>query len=139
MTYYYYILYRIFNSLSDPKKQNNTVTINILLTNTSTLILWFGIYTILTYIDYYCFNISSILVPNQSFVVIYVIILALLNYYFFIKDKKFLNYGFKADKKGGYFIVGFIILMAVSFVFVAKNNREKISQERKKATIENNI
>lgn len=138
MKYYYYILYRIFNSLSDSKKQNNAATISILLTNTSTLIVWFGIYTMLSYIDYYCFNILNILIPNEFFVLIYVIILGLLNYYFFIKGKKFLNYGFKADKKGGYFIVGFIILMALSFVFVANKNRQKISQERKKERIENN-
>ncbi|PIF33097.1 hypothetical protein CLU81_3671 [Flavobacterium sp. 9] len=137
MKYYYYILYRIFNSLSDQKKHNNAGTISILLTNTSTLIVWFGIYTMLLYIDYYCFNISNILIPNQFFVLIYVIILALLNYYFFIKDKRFLNYGFEADKKGGYFIVGFIILMAVSFVFIANKNREKISNEREKVRIEN--
>lgn len=136
MKSYYYILYRIFNSLSNSKKQNNAETISILLTNTSTLIVWFGLYTMLSYIDYYCFNISNILIPNKFFVLIYVIILALLNYYFFIKDKKFLNYGFEADKKGGYFIVGFIILMAVSFVFIANKNREKISKEREKARIE---
>jgi len=138
MKYYYYILYRIFNSLNDPKKHNNAVTISILLTNTSTLIVWFGIYTILSYIDYYCFDISKILIPNEFSVFIYVIIFGLLNYYFFRKDKKFLNYGFEADKKGGYFIVVFIILMAVSFVFIANKNREKISQEREKARIENN-
>jgi len=92
-------------------------------------------YPILTY---YCFDISKILIPNEFSVFIYVIIFGLLNYYFFIKDKKFLNYGFEADKKGGYFIVVFIILMAVSFVFIANKNREKISQEREKARIENN-
>ena len=138
MTYYYYILYRIFNTLSNPKKQNNATTINILLTNTSTLIVWFGIYTMLSYVDYYCFNISNVLVPNEFFVFFYLVILGSLNYYFFIKDKKFLNYGFKADKKGGYLILGFIIFLVVSFVFVANKNREKISKEYENARIETN-
>lgn len=138
MRYYYYILYRIFNSLSEPRKQNNARTINILLTNTSTLIVWFGIYTLLSYTDYYCFSISDILIPNKYFVFIYIIILAFLNYYFFIKDKKFLNYGFKADKKGGYSIIGFIVIVVLLFVFIANKNREKISKEREKTKIENN-
>nr|WP_314896679.1 hypothetical protein [uncultured Flavobacterium sp.] len=133
---YYYLLFRIYSSLNDPKKQNDARTINILLTNTSSLLIWLICYEMIVYLSYYCFNISDLIIPNKFFVLFYMLLIWIINYYYFIKGKKFLNYNFKTDKKGGYAIIGFIAILALSFVFIANKNREKIFKEREKARTE---
>ncbi|MDZ4146694.1 MAG: hypothetical protein U1C58_00265 [Flavobacteriaceae bacterium] len=50
----------------------------------------------------------------------------MLNYYLFIRDKKFLERGFKKDKKGGVLIVVFILSIIFTFIGVANMNRAKI-------------
>jgi len=80
----------------------------------------------------------DVIISGKLSVIISLISIAFLNYWFFIRPKKFLNYGFKADKKGGFAIIGFIVLLALIFVFIANKNRDKIFKEREKARIENN-
>jgi amino acid transporter len=77
------------------------------------------------------------LLPNKFSVITLMIVIGFVNYWFFIKPKKFLNYNFKADKKSGYAIIGFIVFLALMFVLIANKNREKIFKEREKTRIEN--
>ena len=135
MKCYYYFLFRIFSALSDPRKKNDATTITILLTNTSTLIVCFVIYTLLLYFDNYFFNISNMILPNKTAVLASFVVIAFLNYMFFIKPKRFLNYNFKPDKKGGYTLVAFIVFLAMTFVFVANKNRDKIFKQNKEIII----
>ena len=132
MKFYYYLLFRVFTSLNDPRKKNDAMTINVLLTNVSTLIIWFIIYTLLLFIDNYCFTITEKILPNKTGLIFLVLFIGFLNYMFFIKPKKFLNYGFKTDKKGGFTIVGFLIIVVICFVFVTNKSRYKIFKEREK-------
>jgi amino acid permease len=99
------------------------------------LLIIFCLITILFYLNYYQF--LDVEIPNKSFLIFFMIILGLINYVFFIKDKKFMNYNFKTDKTGGYTIIGLVVLLALSFVFIANKNREKIFKERERARIEN--
>ena len=138
MKAYYYLLFRLYNNLSDPKKQNSEKTIFYLITSTSTFLLCFSTLTIMLFIDFYFFKILNYILPNKSITVLYMGVIGFLNYWFFIIDRNFLNYNFKSDKKGGYAIIGFIIFLALSFVFIANKNREKIFKEREKARIESN-
>lgn len=64
-------------------------------------------------------------------------IIGFVNYWFFIRKRKFVNYNFKTDKKGGYTIIGFMVFLALMFVLIANKNREKIFKEREKERIEN--
>ncbi len=132
MKFYHYLLFRVFTSLNDPIKKNDAMTINVLLTNVSTLIIWFIIYTLLLYIDNYCFTITEKILPNKTGLIFLVLFIGFLNYMFFIKPKKFLNYGFKTDKKGGFTIVGFLIIVVICFVLVTNKSRDKIFKEREK-------
>lgn len=137
MRAYYYLLFRLYSALSEPKKQNDEKTILYLIVSTSTFLVCFLMLTIILYVDFYFFKIVNELLPNKFSVITFMIIIGFLNYWFFIKPKKFLNYNFKADKKGGYAIIGFIVLLALMFVLIANKNREKIFKEREKARIEN--
>jgi hypothetical protein len=132
MKLYYYLLFRVFNSLNDPRKKNDAMTINVLLTNVSTLIIWFIIYTLLLFIDNYYFTITEKILPNKTGLIFFIFFIGFLNYMFFIKPKKFLNYGFNTDKKGGFTIVSFLIIVIICFVFIANKSRDKIFKGREK-------
>lgn len=136
MKYYYYLLFRIFNSLSNPIKKNDNITINILLINTSTLIIYFTLYTFFTFIDFYFVKFLNNIITGNFAVLIVMGAIGFINYWFLIKPKKFLHYGFKADKTGGYLLVCFIIIIAFAFVFIANKNRDKIFKEQEKVRIE---
>ena len=135
MRAYYYLLFRIYTQLMKPKNENSERSALIITTVHSMLLLIFCLITILFYLNYYQF--LDVEIPNKSFMIFFMIILGLINYVFFIKDKKFMNYNFKTDKTGGYTIIGFIVLLALSFAFIANKNREKIFKERERARIEN--
>jgi amino acid transporter len=138
MKSYYYLLYRIYNYYLEKGKEEIWVSISRTLL-VSTLLIYFFLYTSCAYVDFYSVKFLDKIVTGKTSVIILMAIIGLLNYWFFIKPKKFLNYGFKADKKGGYAIIGLIVLMAVSFVFIANKNRDRIFKEREKARIENKL
>lgn len=64
--------------------------------------------------------------------ILFMIIVGFINYYFFIRDKNFLNYDFKKDTKGGAYIVIYIILLSISLIVLSIINREKIFEETRK-------
>jgi hypothetical protein len=137
MKAYYYLLFRLYSTLSDPKKQNDEKTIIYLTTSTSTFLLCFSLLTIILFIDVYFIEIVNQILLNKFIIILFMVIIGFFNYRLFIKGRKFLNYNFKSDKKGGYAIIGFIIFLAFIFVFIANINREKIFKEREKGRIEN--
>ena len=137
MRAYNYLLFRLYSTLSEPKKQNDEKTILYLIVSTTTFLLCLLILTIILYIDFYFIEMVNQLLPNKFSVITLMIVIGFVNYWFFIKPKKFLNYNFKADKKSGYAIIGFIVFLALMFVLIANKNREKIFKEREKTRIEN--
>lgn len=136
MKTYNYLLFRLYDYYHRVRKEDAGLSLYFTVTAT-TLIIYFIFYIILTYVDFYFFKIVNLLLPNKFLIIVVLGIIGLLNYRFFIKEKKFLNYNFRSDKKGGYTIVGFLIFLALSFVFIANKNRDKILNEREKAIIEN--
>ncbi|MFK7049806.1 hypothetical protein FLACOL_00455 [Flavobacterium columnare] len=138
MKAYYYFLFRLYNTLSDPRKKNDEKTIIYLTTSTSTFLIYYVLYILFAYFNFYFIRILDKIVTGKPSVIILMVIIGVLNYFFFVKNKKYLKYGFNADKKGGYAIIGFIVLLAMSFVFIANKNRDKIFKEREKAIIESN-
>ena len=136
MKFYYYLLYRIYNYYRNDYKENEGLSLYSTVT-ASTLIIYFILYTAFAYVDFYSVNFLNKIVSGKLSVIIIMAIIGVLNYLFFIKPKKFLNYNFKPDKKGGNAIIGFIVLLVLIFVFIANKNREKIFKEREKVNIEN--
>lgn len=136
MKVYHYLLFRLYTQLMNPKNENDERTAVIITTTTSTFILYFFILTIVSFIDFYIFEIFDLIFPNKILVIMYMCVIGILNYWFFVKSKKFLNYNFKTDKKGGYTIMGFILVLALSWVFIANKNRDKVFKERNNARIE---
>lgn len=136
MKQFNYLLFRLYDYYHRVRKEDAGISLYFTVT-ASTLIIYFVFYNILTYIDFYFFKIVNQLLPNKFSIVVFIVVIGLLNYWLFIKDRNFLNYNFKSDKKGGYAIIGFIIFLALSFVFVANKNREKNFKERQSEKIEN--
>jgi O-antigen/teichoic acid export membrane protein len=124
MKYYNYLLFRLHSALNEPGKKYDLRSINFLLTNTSTFILWMFGYTILLCINCFFNNLINFLMPTNWHILIYYIILALLNYYLFIKAKKFLKYNFKRDIKGGVLATIAVIIIFLSFILMTLINRD---------------
>ncbi len=135
MRVYNYLLFRLYDYYSRVRKEDAGLSLYFTVT-ASTLIICFTLYTAFVYIDYYFLTSLKFIITGKLSVIILMATIGFLNYWFFIKDRKFLNYNFKNDKKGGYGIIGFIVLLALSFIFIANKNREKIFKEREKVKIE---
>lgn len=136
MKAYYYLLFRLYSQLMNPKNGYDERTAINITTTTSTLIVYFSLLTILSFVDFYYFKILDLINQNSISVILNMFIIGIINYVYFIKDKKFLEKGFKTDKKGGYIIILFIVLNSICLVYFANKNREKIFAEREKARIE---
>ena len=121
MKIYYYLLYRIYSFYVDKKNEKSTVLFSV--TAVSTLIIYFLFFNIYLFLDY--LDIVRMF-SNKYYVVFYMFLLGLFNYYFFIKQKIFLGYNFKKDYKGGLLIILFALLLIVLFILIANLNRTKI-------------
>ena len=82
------------------------------------------IYFLLNYFEY----LPDI--PNKSYIVVFMPIVWCLNYFLVVKREYFLNQDFQKDKKGGYIIIGVIVLTAIFSICVANLNREKIFNQK---------
>ena len=97
------------------------------ITAASTVIVYLGLFTIYSFLDY--LEIISMF-SNKYYVVVLMISLGIINYILFIRSKKFLDYGFKKDIKGGVLILFYIFITAASFIAVANCNRAKIFEQQ---------
>lgn len=131
MKLYQYLLFRIYCLYRDTIKDKENIFVSV--TIVSTLIIWFLFFIPYTFLDYvYTFPIYS-----NFKVLVSGVILGLLNYYLFIRDKKFLERGFKKDKKGGVLIVVLIISIIFTFISVANMNRAKIIKKIEESGVNN--
>ncbi len=126
----------MYNYYLEKGKEEDWVAISRILL-VSTLLIYLSLYTAFAYVDFYFVKFLNKIVTGKLSVIIIMATIGFLNYWLFIRPKKFLNYNFKPDKKGGYTIIGFIVFLALMFVLIANKNREKIFKEREKARIEN--
>lgn len=128
MKAYYYFLFRIYRYYKDKQNENELQAIFSVIT-VSTLIA-----SLTIFFFHGSLNYLGILpmYSNKFYMILFMIIVGFINYYFFIRDKNFLNYDFQKDKKGGVYIILYIILLGILLFVLSNINREKIFEERKK-------
>ena len=121
MRLYHYLLFRIYSFYKDTMKEKHYLQFSVTIVSTLLVfLLFFTIYTLLTYLD------ILKMYSNKYLTLILASIVGISNYCFFIHSKKYLEYNFKKDKKGGMIIILFIVFMIMMFVIVANLNRAKI-------------
>lgn len=123
MKLYYYFLFRLYRQLELKYKDEKVVM--LLTTTTSSFLLCFALMEIYLFFSLFIFPISFKGLNMASFVVIPLLV-GYLNFFFFIKRRSFLNFNFKQDKYGGYYIFLFIIVLFTSFILLANISRDRI-------------
>ena len=124
---YYYFLFRIFRFYKDRYKEGDKSAIWSVIC-VSTTCIGFNLLTV-----YFFFDFVDILpmFSNKYWAMSFMIGVGIVNYLFFIKDKKFLNCGFIKDRKGGAKIIAYFIISVAISIVIANFNREKIFAERR--------
>nr|WP_294937965.1 hypothetical protein [uncultured Flavobacterium sp.] len=135
MKIYNYLLFRLYTTLSKNKQYSEGV-IDYLATIISTLYIYILFYTFWAIVNFYFLPSIDERNFNKAIIAISILLITYLNYYFFIKEKKFLNQNFKEDKTGGYSILGLLIFSFIIFIIVANKNRERITNQNKNLSIE---
>ncbi len=113
-------------------KENDISTILFLLTSVSTLFVYFTFNVIILIINYYFVKIYNFIFLNETAIIFYMFLIAFFNYEFFVKPKKFLNYNFNKDKKGGYVISIYLISIVVLLYYFGNQYRNNIKIEKKR-------
>lgn len=126
MKAYYYFLFRIYRLYKDKEKESeNQALFSATAVSTTTIsINLFSIYGIADYFD----KLPPL--ENKYHVIAIMITIGCINHYFFVRGKKFLNYGFRKDKRGGRLIITYIIFTFIFAVTEGHYNREKLFKER---------
>lgn len=121
MKAYYYLLFRIYMFYKDTMKEKNLL---IFTTSVITTV----IITINLMSIYYLFVLNNVFpeLPNKYYAIGCGILICFLNYFFIVKNKKFLNYNFQKDKIGGAVVVGFVVLTAIVFITIGNIYRSKM-------------
>lgn len=88
----------------------------------------FTIYFLLNYLHFVS-DIKDFL-PNKFYVLIPMVVLWSIIYFGIARPKRFLNYNFEKTKKGGFTVMGYMILTALTFILVANLNRARLAEER---------
>ncbi|MDR2840288.1 MAG: hypothetical protein LBV75_03330 [Paludibacter sp.] len=127
MKTYYYFLFRIYKYYKDKENDTEWQALFGVTAVSSTVIgfLIMSFYAVLTY-----FDVIPMFFTEYNILILAVLIM-LLNYRLFIKNKKFLNFGFIKSKKGTITITLVIIAIGIQFVIIANLNRQKIFSNRK--------
>lgn len=128
MKVYYYFLFRIYRYYIDKQNENEFQAV-FSATAVSTVIIYFVLLFIYGSANY--FDLLP-MIKNKMYVIPIMIVIGIINYYYFVKQKKFLNYNFQKDRKGGRYIIIFIIFLGISFITLANINRKKIFEERRR-------
>lgn len=89
-----------------------------------------SIYFLLDYLD------IVVQIPNKFYIVIFMVLIWIFNYFFIVKKEDFLNHNFQKDRTGGFIIIGYIILTALFFIVVANLNRSKVFNQKNTIEVE---
>lgn len=130
MKAYQYLLFRIYMFYKDTMKEKTYLTFSTSLV--STLLVTINLMTVYFYLEYKDLVFA---IPNKYFIIALCFLIWAINYFVIVRKERFLNRNFQKDKKGGYIVVGFIILTALFFIIVSNLNRDKIFN--KKSGLEN--
>lgn len=125
MKVYQYLLFRIYMFYKDTIKEKANFSLSASLVTTVLIsINLMTIYFLLDYLD------IIVQILNKFYVVIFMTLVWMINYYGIVRKEKFLTYSFQKDKRGGFMVVGVIILTAFLAILVCNLNREKIFKGR---------
>ena len=118
---YYYLCFRIYMFYKDTMNENDFPALFTSLA--VTVILAVNLMSI-----YYVFVTLGIVdeIPNKYYTLTFGFLVWLANYFLFIKQLKFLDYNFEKDEKGGYVIIGFLLITILFFIIVANCHRSQI-------------
>ncbi|MGJ1438717.1 MULTISPECIES: hypothetical protein [Sphingobacterium] len=128
MKIYNYLLFRIYRFYTDVMKEKEIPLVYV--TTVSTLFIGFNLYTISSYLVFK--DIIHEVISSKSRVIVFMVIVLCLNYILFIKGKRFLNYNFKKDFRGGISIIFYMLFTAIISIWVANLNRAKIFEQRRR-------
>lgn len=88
----------------------------------------YSVYVYLVYIDL-AKDVTEYF-PNKFYPLIPMAVLWSIIYFGIVKPKRFLNYNFEKTKKGGFAVVGYMVVTAMTFILVANMNRARLAEER---------
>jgi len=120
---YNYFLFRVYMFYKRYEKGNFTFSTSVVSTVLITINLM-TLYLLLNYLDF----LPDI--PNKLFVVFFLMLIWIVNYFGIVRKEAFLRQNFRTDKTGGYLVVGVIIFTATFAIVVGAMNREKVLTQK---------
>jgi len=128
MRAYNYLLFRLYRFYTDRIKEKD---IPLIYTCTvSTALIYFNLNTVYSYLVYK--DIVKELMPNKFYALIPMGVIWILNYLFFVKGGRFLEYDFTKDIRGGILIIIYFLFTIITSIVVANYNRAKIIEQAQK-------
>jgi len=128
MKAYCYFLFRVYKFYTDKIGESENQAL-FSANAVSTIIIFFIVLSIYGLANY--FSIIPMF-KNKMYVIPFMIAIGIINYFFFVRSKKFLSYDFQKDRHGGWLIVVFIVVLGGAFITLSNVNRKKVFEERKK-------
>jgi len=130
MKLYNYLLFCLYNFYAYRLKEKSGHLISV--TIFSTVIIYINLFTVYVFMNY--LELLPMF-PNKYFVIVIMISLGVVNYYFIVRHKKFLNQDFKRGIRGGIIVIVYLILTTIAFILVANLNRAKLEKQRLERTL----
>ena len=137
MKAYNYLLFCIYSELVNPKNENDSRTVVILLTSTSSFLLYFTFVAIVSVFDFYYDGLYDKIFFDKSIIIFLIIIIGLINYFTFIKNKQFLNFNFKSNFLRSILIIIYLLLIVGILIFSANRSRDSMPTAQTLSTLSN--
>lgn len=124
----YYLTFRIYRFYIDKLSEFHIPLIYT--ASVVSILLWINIFTLYAlFAHLHLVSDITEFIPNKFYVLIPMSILWSIVYFGIIRPKGFLNYNFEKTKKGGFAVVGYIVLTILSFILVANLNRARLAEK----------
>ncbi|GAB3430188.1 hypothetical protein [Niabella aquatica] len=125
----YYLTFRVYRFYID--KLNESHIPLIYTASVVSILLWINIFTLYALLAHlHLVRDMTEILPNKFYVLIPMSVLWGIIYFGIVRPRRFLNYDFEKTRKGGFAIVSYIVLTALTFVLVANLNRARLAEER---------
>lgn len=105
-------------------------------TAVSTVLIFINLFTILGLLDHFDIITFSI---NKYTSAISLVVIGLINYFLFVRQKQFLNYNFERSRKGDVWVIMYFILTIMIFIAIAKQHRMKVLKDRAVRPIQHRV
>jgi hypothetical protein len=125
MRVYNYFLFRVYRFYTDKMKETQMPLFYT--SAVSTVVVGFNLFTVYAILDYLD---AVVMFSGKYLILIPAGVIWTITHFFFVKGKRFLEYGFKKGVKGGFLVISYIVLTAALFITVANLNRAKLEKQR---------